>query len=236
MIHRVTTISQFIDQVLLQSVTSTIYRGQPTQRKLLPRIGRAHTPRNCHEHERASIFDFQRIARSHLSTSLADDWEWLALAQHHGLPTRLLDWTENPLAALWFALNSERQNPVRTEVQIWIFNAAAHCSLEAHREAKGAIPPFEIDEIVVYRPQHLAARIRAQGGCFTAHPWNDERSCYDALAEDTHGDLRSVVVPVAAFDAMWKDVAKCGVSASSLFPDLDGLAADIREKRFARCE
>src|SRR5260370_1312131 len=51
-------------------------------------------------HEERLLAEFQRGARPHVMIQPADQWEWLAIAQHHGLATRLLDWTSNPLAAL----------------------------------------------------------------------------------------------------------------------------------------
>ena len=83
----------------------------------------------------------------------ADDWEWLALAQHHGLPTRLLDWTRSAAAALYFAVetpNTVDGPPVDSVV--WAYKHKGIPLLDG-------IGPFEIAGVVPYDPPHIAAPI-----------------------------------------------------------------------------
>lgn len=74
--------------------------------KLRPAVGRVidgHQPYRA-SRERGLLERFKQQAALHLTSPPGNDWDWLALAQHHGVPTRLLVWSFNPLVATWFAL------------------------------------------------------------------------------------------------------------------------------------
>jgi hypothetical protein len=102
---------------------AVLCRGQPQYRRLVPRIAEYDTKKlnlllsSKHALEQRLFDEFKRWVAGNMNPGL-DDWDLLALARHHALPTRLLDWTENPLAALYFAT---RDYPEKGWVSVWRF-------------------------------------------------------------------------------------------------------------------
>ena len=162
------------------------------------------------ETEKKLLDAFKRYARPYLSFQPKDDWEWLAVAQHHGLPTRLLDWTRNPLVAAFFAVETHFKD-----------DGAIYVNKESEYVVTDNQPdPYQISTTVRYLPSHLTKSIAAQSGIFTIHP--DLKIPYDSA------DLDKLIITKDTKCTLKTKLAKYGIHRASLFPDLDGLCAYLR--------
>jgi hypothetical protein len=176
--------------------------------------------------------DFLRELPSFLPVIPTSPWDTLSIAQHHGLPTRLLDWTKNPLAALWFAVRETDQGP--HEPTVWAFAPPDDYVI---RNVEGAPSPFEGERTLAFEPRHVTARIRAQEGVFTVHKYLHDRSDgFVALERNKTytAFLRKVQIDPSSIQSIRLELRRCGVHGSSLFPDLDGLARRIHDDTLAR--
>jgi hypothetical protein len=207
------TLAEFVQLVTsIRRDDRWVFRGHGDENwALVPSIARvrplADTTRRA---EQDMMADFKRWAVPHLARQPQSEWDWLALAQHHGLPTRLLDWTVNPLAALLFAV----YGPTGADSAVWCFRYRRSQKFEG-------VDPYAIEDVYMVRPSHFSSRIVGQSSYFTAHPL--PLRPFDAR-KDADEELVKITVPRKARPFLRSDLNRLGVNHATLFPDLDGIA------------
>jgi len=183
-------------------------------------------------------------------------WEKYALMQHHGLPTRLLDWTENPLVALYFALKQSAK--IEENCAVWVINPYALNSLNYNSEREVFCPSemsvrkteingqnHDLDTFLPpvlcpYYPNNLppypvaiqssygTSRIKAQMGCFTIH--GEESLPIDHYYRDSKEAVQVIIDAEGRPNyrkELLRDLACLGVNQETIFQDLDHLSKRI---------
>lgn len=215
--------SEYID-------TKIIFRGviNYDEHDLVPVIGRKRArvdatnpinnlPFNPDE-ENLMMERFKREAAAHLnktpeSYEPCPDEEWMCIARHHGLPTRLLDWTASPLIAAYFAC--EKSGIInKTGVDAAIYGLKFENPLtESPYISTGN------EDVNIYYSQHLTKRVIAQRGVFTIHHKPE-------IAFDSDNVIKWKIRSSDCFTIRLL-LNKCGFSRATFFPDLDGLSENL---------
>jgi hypothetical protein len=185
-----------------------LFRGHSDPKwDLLPKAGRSPY---C-EVDDAMVFNaWKRQAVEYVQYRPQNDWEWLAIAQHHGLATRLLDWTLNPLNAAFFATRETNQG-----------NAVIFAAKFKLTVPNDNTKPMSFKDLAMFRPHRVVPRITRQGGVFTIHPNPKEpilRTTKNII------ELHRLEISAAYRETLLSELSFYGINAASLFPDLDGLS------------
>lgn len=203
---------KFIEFADARTHTRWVFRGVGSPSHLsVPSVGRNGMYSKLDE---VRVFRaFQRSAGPMLEIPLGNDWEWLAVAQHHGLPTRLLDWSTNPLVACFFAVSS---GPESDDALVHAYSISEEETVDPNTHPD----PFEIEKVLFLLPTKSAARIVNQRGLFSVHP--APNMPWESSAVSTF------TIPAAMRSRFRRRLFKMGVDHSHIYPDLGGLCATLK--------
>jgi hypothetical protein len=225
-----------------------VYRGASVaQAPLLTSLDRlgGGKPHGKADLESHILRNYIRYSRPFLASEPVTDWEHLVSAQHHGAPTRLLDWTYSPLVAAFFAT---RPMGGECDRAVWRFDwQPVH---EKFSLPPRSIMPSELGElfekgahfspwdlfdakdrhtfVALIEPPSLDTRLVTQAAVFTLS--SDKRTSFDEFLH-AHGLERTLtrfVIEARDVGRFRDQLDLVGMDERRLFPDLDGVAASLR--------
>lgn len=185
------------------------------------------------------LSEFKRIAEIKLPRPPADneDLKWVQIARHYGLPTRLLDWTENPLIALYFSCADTETDGAVFVLKPVDLNLSANSTfariLTPHEDATLIKKYLELDgrlssrglRTIAINPVWNSERIMLQRGTFTLHGTRQF-----ALTTDTAPSLVGLPIMRESKHPLLTELARVGVDEMTVFPELDHACTFLRAR------
>ncbi|PCM41047.1 FRG domain-containing protein [Mammaliicoccus sciuri] len=187
-----------------------LFRGHSNKKwDLVPKAGRSPYKKY---NDKETFYAWKRQAMIFLKESY-DDWDMLTIAQHHGLATRLLDWSFNPLVAAYFAVKEFED----CDAVIYAYLKKSDINVKDEH-------PFESKGIKKVKPNGLATRVVRQSGIFTIHELPTS-SIEDNISKNE--ELIKIIIDKKYRKKLRAELSYYGIHELSLFPDLDGLANHV---------
>ena len=216
----------------LSNYRAYIFRGQrEPEWRLLPSLARVDGIKTLKNDTLGGFKEASRGRRGSAPPSLSDD-EWWALGQHHGLKTTLLDWTQSPFVAAFFAFSTERDPKVLPKDRV-IYALAKQQIMKKTEAVKKTEPGTlltGIDAIEIISPQvDDNMRLVSQRGLFTKslgmnidiEDWVRKR-----FKELTSGIMIKIRIAESQSDrsSFLRFLNRVNINYLTLFPDLEGAA------------
>jgi hypothetical protein len=205
-------IPEFLSRV--EKKESTIFRGHADKKwGLLSSIGRHYSGdwAKISEMETKVLDEFKKRAVPYLDSAPRRDIEWLTLMQHHGCPTRLLDFTSNSLIALFFASDPS----VDADGEVIIADYKMSYTNVSDNDL------FNRKNNFAYFPPHITARIIGQSGCFVY--------CRTPNIPLSERQIKRIAIPKRLKSEFRRELSELCITYSSLFPGVDGICQDLRD-------
>ena len=214
---KIKSLENYTEFIAQNCTFSTVFRGHTNiDFELIPSVGRTWKRQPIEKVVKAET-NMLRIFRTSSFTFLKSyniiELELLAIAQYHGMKTRLLDWTRSALIALFFACEKDEN----VDACVYILNDKKINFIDG--PAAHEIKPFSLTKDIFYIPHTSTNRIMAQSGLFLVFR--------NPLEGFTSEALIKVIIPKGIKKSIIHRLQILGITKAVLFPDLDGLSRYI---------
>ncbi|WP_281556185.1 FRG domain-containing protein [Thalassomonas sp. RHCl1] len=225
--NKIESVSQYI--AMMERGPSEFYRGQSQDWPLLPslsRISHGHIP-DLSVLELDILREFKRLSLPYFENVPKGNAEWVIHAQHYGLPTRLLDWTSNPLKALYFAVENLDEDNDGVVWSIDPFNI----------EYEINEPNLSTSQHYFFRPSHLNLRITSQESYFLVFPLEEGETMLKPLNElfleqsqrGEYGMVEKMTIPKELKSDFKATLDGLGINKLSIYPGLEGVVESVKD-------